>query len=285
MTKTAADPAPVSAFDWPPLIVANAPNGATRTKADHPALPMTAAELARAAAESLEAGASLLHFHVRDAEGRHLLDADAYRDASAAIRAAVGDRLVLQITSEAAGRYKAPEQMAVVRDVKPEAVSLALREIIPDEAAETAAADFFAFVRRERIFTQIILYSADDVVRYGALKARGVLGEGQDFPLFVLGRYTTGQISQPSDLLPFLAAGAQTAPLWSMCAFGPKENACATVAAGLSGHVRVGFENNLFAPDGTVAPNNAAQVQRACDAARALGRPLANADMARKLMA
>ncbi|MDI4666896.1 3-keto-5-aminohexanoate cleavage protein [Xanthobacter autotrophicus] len=285
MTKTAADPAPVTAFDWPPLIVANAPNGATRTKADHPALPMSAAELARTAAESLEAGAALLHFHVRDAQGRHLLDADAYRDASAAIRAAVGDRLVLQITSEAAGRYKPPEQMAVVRAVKPEAVSLALREIIPDAAAEMVAADFFAFVRRERIFTQIILYSADDVVRYGTLKARGVLGEGQDFPLFVLGRYTAGQVSQPTDLLPFLAAGMETAPLWSMCAFGPKENACATVAAGLGGHVRVGFENNLFAPDGFLAPTNAAQVQRACDAARALGRPLASADMARMLMA
>ncbi|MFG1349805.1 3-keto-5-aminohexanoate cleavage protein [Xanthobacter autotrophicus] len=285
MTKTAADPAPVSTFDWPPLIVANAPNGATRTTADHPALPMSAQALARTAAESLEAGAALLHFHVRDAEGRHLLDADAYRDASAAIRAAVGDRLVLQITSEAAGRYRAPEQMAVVRDVRPEAVSLALREIIPDDAAETAAADFFAFVRRERILTQIILYSAQDVVRYGALKARGVLGEGQNFPLFVLGRYTTGQVSQPTDLLPFLAAGAEIAPLWSMCAFGPKENACASVAAGLGGHVRVGFENNLFAPDGTLAQNNAAQVQRACAAARTLGRPLASADMARMLMA
>lgn len=276
--------APAEALLWPPLVIANAPNGATRTKTDHPALPMTAAELARNAAEIVEAGAALIHIHVRDADGRHLLDADAYREATAAIRREVGDRLVVQATSEAAGRYKAPEQIAVVRALRPEAVSLALREIIPDAAHEAAAADFFAWLRRERIMVQIILYSPEEVLRYHALKGRGVLGEGEDFPLFVLGRYTSGQVSTPADLVPFLAAG--TPPrLWAMCAFGPKENACATIAAGLGGHVRVGFENNLFAPDGTMADHNAAQVQRAAEAARLLNRPLATADVVRWLYA
>ncbi len=279
--------APAEALLWPPLVIANAPNGATRTKADHPALPMTATELARNAAEIVEAGAALIHIHVRDAEGRHLLDADAYREATAAIRQEVGDRLVVQATSEAAGRYTAPEQIAVVRALRPEAVSLALREIIPDETHEAAAADFFAWLRRERVLVQIILYSAEEVLRYQALKARGVLGEGEgeDFPLFVLGRYTSGQVSTPADLVPFLAAAGTPPRLWAMCAFGPKENACATVAAGLGGHVRVGFENNLFAPDGTMADNNAAQVRRAAEGARLLNRPLATADTLRGLYA
>lgn len=281
MTDAATPPAPL----WPPLIISNAPNGATRTKADHPALPMTAAELARNAAEVLEAGAALVHIHVRDTDGRHLLDAEAYGAATAAIRAAVGDRLIVQITSEAAGRYQAPEQMAVVRAARPEAVSLALREIVPDAAAEAVAADFFAFVRRERMLVQIILYSAEDVARYLALKARGVLGEGQDFPLFVLGRYTAGQVSSPADLLPFLTAAGEAVPLWSMCAFGPREGACALVAAGLGGHARVGFENNIRAPDGTLATDNAASVRRIAEGARNFGRPVATADEARALMA
>ena len=269
---------------WPPLILANAPNGATRTKADHPALPMSAAELARTAAEIAEAGAALIHVHVRDGEGRHLLDADAYRAATQAIRTEVGDRLVVQITSEAAGRYAAPEQMAVVRAVRPEAVSLALREIVPDVASEAAAAEFFAWARRERIFLQVILYEPAEVIRYAELKRRGVLGEGQDFPLFVLGRYTPGQVSRPAGLLPFLAV-AEDLPLWSICAFGPRENACALVAAGLGGHVRVGFENSLLAPDGRPAESNAAQIRRAAEGARLLGRPLADAETARALMA
>lgn len=270
---------------WPPLILANAPNGATRTKADHPALPITATEIARTAAEIAEAGAALIHVHVRDADGRHLLDAEAYRTVTAAIRTEVGERLVVQITSEAAGRYAAPEQMAVVRETRPEALSLALREIVPDAAAEAAAAAFFAWARRERVLLQIILYEPAEVIRYAALKARGVLGEGQDFPLFVLGRYTPGQVSRPADLLPFLAAAGDGAPLWSICAFGPRENACALVAAGLGGHVRVGFENSLLAPDGSPARSNAAQIRRAAEGARLLGRPLADAGTARAMMA
>ena len=270
---------------WPPLILANAPNGATRTKADHPALPITAAEIARTAAEIAEAGAALIHVHVRDADGRHLLDAEAYRAVTAAIRIEVGERLVVQITSEAAGRYAAPEQMAVVRETRPEAVSLALREIVPDAAAEAAAAAFFAWARRERVLLQIILYEPAEVIRYAELKARGVFGEGGDFPLFVLGRYTPGQVSAPADLLPFLAVAGEGVPLWSICAFGPRENACALAAAALGGHVRVGFENSLLAPDGRPAESNAAQIRRAAEGARLLGRPLADADAARAMMA
>lgn len=270
----------------PPLILANAPNGATRTKSDHRRLPMTSAELATVAGEILEAGAAMIHLHVRDGDGRHLLEAAAYRDASAAIRRAVGQRLVVQITSEAGGRYAAPEQMAVVREVRPEAVSLALREIVPDAAAEPAAAPFFAWARRERILIQVILYSADEVRRYADLKARGVLGDGGDFPLYVLGRYTTGQKATAADLLPFLAAAeaaAQRGP-WAMCAFGARENSCALAAATLGGHVRVGFENNLWRPDGTLADANVDLVRLAADGARLIGRPLASADEARAIM-
>ena len=59
--------------------------------------------------------------------------------------------------------------------------------------------------------------------------------------LFVLGRYSTGQRSDPSDLLPFLQAwtdgGAITANVpWAMCAFGPREAECALSAALLGGH-------------------------------------------------
>src|SRR5579863_3077605 len=61
------------------VIVTVAPNGGRKTKADHPALPLTADELARTAAECLERGASMIHLHVRDKDGGHSLDPEAYR--------------------------------------------------------------------------------------------------------------------------------------------------------------------------------------------------------------
>lgn len=271
----------MTAAAWDPLIVAVAPNGARLTKADHPAIPITPDELARTAAECVEAGAAMIHLHVRDKDRRHTLDADAYKAAIAAVRRAVGDRIVIQATSEAVGVYKPDEQMAMVRAVRPEAVSLAVREIVPDAASEKAAAEFLAWVAKERICPQYILYSDDDVRRFADLRARGVVPGARPFVLYVLGRYAKGQVSAPTDLLPFLAARDDASVPWGMCAFGVRENACAVAAAALGGHVRVGFENNRLLPDGATAPDNAASVALVVAATRAMGRPTADADGAR----
>ena len=93
------------------MVIGVAPTGARKSKADHPALPITPREIADTAAACREAGAALLHLHVRDPDGRHSLDAGAYREAIEAVRHAVGDDLVIQVTSESGGRYAADEQM------------------------------------------------------------------------------------------------------------------------------------------------------------------------------
>jgi 3-keto-5-aminohexanoate cleavage enzyme len=268
--------------DLAPAAIAVAPNGGRRTKADHPALPLTPDELAATAAACLGAGACMIHVHVRDRNGRHLLDAEAYRAAIASIRATVGDRLVIQITSEALGIYKPAEQMDVVRKVRPEAVSLALRELLPDERREAGFAQFLAWLRQEKSVPQIILYTPEEAVSLGALKARGLI-PFDDIPvLYVLGRYSAGQTSSPIDLLPFLASGMPRFAHWSVCAFGVHELACVTAGALLGGHIRVGFENNLMLPGGSLATDNAALVTAGHAALRACGLAVADADQLRQ---
>jgi uncharacterized protein (DUF849 family) len=269
----------------PPTGIAVAPNGGRRTKADHPAIPITSSELALTASECLEAGACMIHVHVRDEQDRHLLDANAYVETSKAIREAVGERLVIQITSEALGIYKPEEQMAVVRAVRPEAVSLALRELAPDEASEPAFGEFLSWVRRERIVPQIILYTPEEAVRLEAMRRRGIVPFEAIPVLYVLGRYTVGQTSQPADLLPFLAADQPDFSNWMVCAFGRHETACVTAAALFGGHLRVGFENNLVLSDGTRAASNAQLVERTVHALRACGRDPADADSWRQAWA
>jgi uncharacterized protein (DUF849 family) len=268
---------------WEAAILAVAPNGARKTKADHPALPMTPDEIAHCAAACAEAGAAMIHLHVRDAKGAHTLDADAYRAAIAAIRGALGDKIVIQATSEAVGIYKPAQQMAMVRDLRPEAVSLGVREIVPDAAHEAEAAQFFDWMRKERILPQFILYSADDLARFDDLVARGVVPAGRHFVLFVLGRYSAGQKSVPGDVVPFLTANRESRP-WAICAFGAREAACTTAAAALGGHLRVGFENNMLLPDGKVAPDNAALIGIAARGVESFGRPVADAARARELL-
>jgi 3-keto-5-aminohexanoate cleavage enzyme len=269
--------------EWRPLILAVAPNGARKTKADHAALPITPEELAETAARCREAGASMIHLHVRDRDGRHSLDADAYRAATVAVRDAVGRNMIIQVTSESVGIYGPEEQMAMVRAVRPEAVSLAVREIVPDAAGEAPAAAFLEWLARERIMPQYILYAPEDVGRFADLVRRGVIPGERPFVLYVLGRYTKDQRSDPTDLLPYLTADSAERP-WAVCAFGPRETACAVAAAALGGHARVGFENNLYLPDGQVAPDNAALVAAAAAGAQSFGRRPATADDARVLL-
>jgi uncharacterized protein (DUF849 family) len=259
------------------LIITVAPNGAYKQPADHAGVPVTAQTLADTARACQEAGAAMLHMHIREADGRHSLDVEGYRDALQVVRRAVGPAMVLQVTSEAAGRYQAPAQIAMVQALRPEAVSIGLREIDKPEIGDHGLGDFFGWLARERVMTQVILYDAADVGRWQALRARGVVPDAPWFLLFVLGRYSAGQTSSPRDLLPFLAAHQGPEP-WAVCAFGATENACVTAAAALGGHARVGFENNLLRKDGSLAPDNTALVRQAAEAAAALGRPLASGD-------
>ncbi len=268
--------------DTAPFILAVAPNGARRTAADHPALPVTPAEIARTAAACRAAGASLLHLHVRDAAGRHVLDADAYRAATAAVRAAVGEAMIVQVTTEAVGRYRPAEQMALVRELRPEAVSLAVRELIPEDGAEAEAARFLAEIHRDGTLVQYIVYDRCEAARLLSLVRRGIVPQARPAVLFVLGRYD-GTAAMPRDLCGFVGAWCDRGP-WAVCAFGPAESACVAVAAAFGGHGRVGFENNLWRPGGGLAEDNAEPCRRAAAAAALCGRPIADADAARRIM-
>lgn len=271
------------AAGWTPLILSVAPNGARKTKADHPALPMTPDEIAETGAACLAAGAAMIHLHVRDSDGGHTLSPQIYREAIAALRERLGKDLIIQATSDAVGIYSPDEQIKLVRDLQPEAVSLAIRELLPEGSGHDSFQAFAHWMADEGIMPQWILYSADDVVRFQGLKDRGVIPAGPSFRLYVLGRYTKDQHSDPNDLLAFLHAASGDDP-WAICAFGAKETASALTAAALGGHARVGFENNLLLPDGATAPDNAALVAAVAAGARAIGRPLASAAEARSIL-
>jgi 3-keto-5-aminohexanoate cleavage enzyme len=253
------------------VVVTVAPNGGRKTKVDHPALPLTSDELARTAAECLERGASMIHLHVRDAEGRHCLDPEAYRATIAQICQEVGDRLVLQITSESLGHYSPAEQRAAVLKTNPEAVSLALRELAPEARDERDFCVFLGKLKQMRVWPQIILYTPAEAERLGAMVKRGLIPFDKLAVLYVLGRYSLTRTASARDLLPFIAPDMPRFASWSVCAFGRRETACVTAAALLGGHARVGFENNVALPDGARAGSNAELVGAAARALEAVG--------------
>ncbi len=236
-----------------------APNGARRTKDDHPALPVTIAEIVGCARDCLTVGATALHAHVRDQDQVHVLDAGLYRELIAEMNEQVPD-IDVQITTEAVGRFSPDEQRKLVRDVMPSAVSVSLSEMFSDDD-NAAAIGFYQWASAAGIAVQHILYDTKELERFIELAHRSEIPSGQHQLLFVLGRYAPGQQSKPDDLVPFIetiensAAGLDLD--WAVCAFGFNQRNCLVEAIRRGGKARIGFENGLVLGNGRIARDNA----------------------------
>ena len=236
-----------------------APNGARLTQVDHPALPVTNAEVVACAVECFAAGADGLHAHIRDDAGRHLLGVDVYRSLLADLRRAVPD-MAIQITTEAVGVYEPDLQMKVALEAGADLVSVAVREISRAGLEETRA--FYATCADRGIEIQHILYDEADCRLLEQYLPPDLFRRSSLQLLFVLGRYSEGGASSADELQPFLdwmqAAGID--PDWAVCAFGEKETECLVAAAAAGGKCRVGFENSRILSTGAVAESNAQKV-------------------------
>jgi len=244
-----------------------APNGARRTKADHPALPISTREIAETARSCYVVGADEIHLHVRDENGDHSLDAGRYRAAIAAISELAPD-MAVQVTTEAAGIYDVPSQLACLEQLCPNAASVSVREMNRDTAT---AARLYAYADEAGIDLQHICYDLTDIAMLAHWQQTSIVSDASNSVLFVLGSYVPQVAAQPTDLDPFLAATDGWALNWAICAFGRNEAACLHHALEQGGNVRTGFENNFHLPNGQLAPDNSELVRLARSAGLSLG--------------
>ncbi|SIO01710.1 3-keto-5-aminohexanoate cleavage protein [Salinivibrio sp. ES.052] len=238
-----------------------APNGARLQPSQHNAVPIDTPSLIDCLQACADAGATMAHIHARDESGAHSLDPALNRHLYHNVQDAVGDRMVIQLTTEAVGRYRPSEQIALVKTVEPEAVSVALRELAPDPIDTKEASAFFAWLHQRGIYTQFILYHPQDIERYRQLRHSGVIPSRGHHLLFVAGRDKSPPFGNPEDIVAMWQALVDKSNVsWSACAFGHNEIRCLTTAALLGGDVRVGFENNTQRLDQSQAMDNASQI-------------------------
>ncbi len=248
------------------VIIMVAPNGARKTKLDHSALPVSIEDTASEAAQCYAAGASVLHAHVRGENDEHVLDAGLYRELIAEMTQRVPGMLI-QVTSEAVGIYTPEEQVACIQAVVPQMASMCLREISSNFAQPEFARQFFEWCDEHAVHIQHIVFSAEEFQHFLDYRERGVIPAGQRCVLFVLGRYNVNFQSEPADLEPFLQHDLEGLD-WFTCAFGSQEQQCVLAAISAGGNARVGFENNLYLPNGEMAANTATLVSSLVDAMR-----------------
>lgn len=259
------------------LCIMVAPNGARRTKQDHPMLPIDPDELAATALACRSAGAGAIHLHVRDGNHRHCLDALVYRRAIEAVTRACPD-MAIQTTTEAAGIFDLDAQISSVRALRPACLSFSLAELMCDGQAKGEA--FLAWASLEKIAIQFILYDAEQIEEFARLWKAGALHlTATPRIIVVAGRYSSTQDAQLSDFESLHEAmvvnGLHTDTIWMTCAFGRGEMACLEKTIELGGHVRVGFENAIVDADGRPARDNAERVALVAALADKYGRAVA----------
>lgn len=244
-----------------------AANGARLNKSDHNNIPLNKESLAKTALLSFKEGAQAMHIHIRDDNNKHSLDLHQYQETLDFIKKDLTSDFILQVTSETLGIYTSSDIIYLIKNLKPQATSIALREIIKDESLKSKkeVKDFFSFTKKENIGVQHILYSYEDLIKFNKLLEQEIIIGDKHSVLFVLGRYTKNQESSPKDLLVFLET-LEKLKLnnhlhWMLCAFGQMEIPSLITAANLGGHLRIGFENSIVLPNGEKAKDNASQIK------------------------
>ncbi len=247
----------------PKLMVA--PNGARPMKKDHPKVPITISEIVRTGKACFDVGADAIHFHIRDKKGVHVLDSGLCKEALNELNRMVPN-MHLQITTEAVGRYSPEEMRKLAYDVMPPGISIGIREMIPTRKPTTDDIKFYQKLTQEGCKIQHICYEPNDVNLVSNLLDISKISKNKVWCMFVIGHYS-GKASNPGNISSFVER-LKTCDIesdWAVCGFGKEEISCLETAVKLGGKIRVGFENSLIMPDGSIAPSNEAKVKAVND--------------------
>lgn len=264
-------------------LLAIAPNGARITKEDLPGIPLSAEEIGLDAKSCQQAGAGMIHLHVRNEKGEHSLNDGLYRSAIQQVKEQTDDQLFIQLTSEAVGKYSPDEQFEMIHHLKPEevaplGVSIGIREI--KQMDELDINEHFNWMRDNNIYPQLILYNQHDVEIYKNWLEGGIL-PGNAYPiLIVIGKHQVEGVFD-RDIITDHNFPASS---WMVCAFGAQEYSTGKQAAKLGGHIRLGFENNHLLEDGSQAKNNAEIIEQMATHLKSEGEKLASFQEASKIM-
>lgn len=270
-----------------PLIITCAITGAETTKERQPNLPVTPKEQADAAAEAVKAGAAIIHLHVREDDGKPSQRVERFEESIKAIRAKAPGVIIQISTGGAVG--ESIENRARPLSLKPEMASLNLGTMnFGEDVFFNHPRDIVglaAKMQEHGVMPELEIYEAGMLESAFRLAKQGVIREPLHFQ-FVLG-VPGGMSGDPRNLVHLVTLMENQArkPLhWGVAGVGRFQLPLAMQAMVMGGHVRVGFEDNIFYRKGELAMSNAQLVERVSRLAKELGREVATPAAARKML-
>lgn len=264
------------------LVITAALTGAEVTREQHPGIPFSPEEVAQAAWECAQAGAAIVHVHARRPDGSSTQEAAAYRAIIEAVRARCD--VVVQVSTGGAVGMSAEERLAPVT-LRPEMATLSLGSVnFGGDVFMNAPADIETFARAmaaHGVTPELEVFDAGMMATAQRLMRKGLVASTPHFD-FVLG--VPGAMPGTPEALMYLRSQLPPGCTWTVAGIGAAQLTLGAMAIPLGGHVRVGFEDNLYFRKGELAASNAQLVRRIADIGRLLDRPPATPDEARALL-
>lgn len=269
-----------------PLIISCALTGAQSSKLKNPAIPVTPQEIADAAYEVWQAGASIVHLHMRDDNGQGTMDASKFRETVSLIREHEDCDVVINCTSSGGTPITHQKRLDPFQTI-PE-IEIGSYDVgTLNWACSYVFANPPSFLeelgevyQKNNVFPEIEIFDAGMIGNAKYYMKNGTLPEKVWFQLVlgVLGGSdaTLEELIHLKNLLP---EGA----LWSATGIGKGHLPILYGAIAAGGHVRVGLEDNLYYEKGILATNTSL-VERAVRAGKEFGRPIATSAEAREIL-
>jgi 3-keto-5-aminohexanoate cleavage enzyme len=263
------------------LIITVAPNGSVPTRADTPHVPITADEVIEDGIKCWEAGASILHYHARDAEQKPCLDYEYFARVLEGLRKHTD--LIVQIST---GSRLIQDREARIRavDLKPDMMSLNVGTINFPRGPyvnKPEDAEYWAGKMQEYgVKPEIECFDLSHVEAGARLHRMGLVDDPPFFD-FVLGVKNALSFTPRNllTLIEMLPPGAK----WNCIGIGKAQLPVSTLGMILGGHSRVGLEDNIFYAYHVLATNTQL-VARAVRLAKELQREIATPAEARRIL-
>ena len=267
------------------LIITAAITGSRITREITPYIPITPEEIVQSAYECWQAGASIVHIHVRDPNtGQGTQDVAVFRQVVEPLREKT-DLILCLTTSGIPGRNLPTEDRIVPVDLKPELASFDAGSInlggtvfinspeFLDRAAEK--------MKETGVKPEIEIFDLGMIITSLRMRDQGKLDEPLHFQ-FVLGT-PWGAPATPKSFL-HLHEHIPANSTWSIIGIGKGHLPMSMMALAMGGHIRVGLEDNIYYSKGVLAETNAQFVKRIVRISREYGREIANPDEAREIL-
>lgn len=268
-----------------PCIICVAITGSLPQKSDNPAVPISIGEQVESTHEAFEAGASIVHCHVRDDAGQPTSDPERFARLQQGIRKHCPGMIIQFSTG---GRSGKGNERGGMLPLRPDMASLAVGSNNfptrvyenPPELVDWLAGQMIAYeVKPEiEVFDLSHLFKAAEMVRDGKIKEL-------PYVQFVMG--VKNAMPTDREVIDFYVRTTRRlmpGALWCAAGIGPHQIELNEWSIAAGGHVRTGLEDNVRLDRQTLAPSNAALVRRAAELCDRYGRPMAAWWQARKML-